>query len=185
VKGAVPGALVPPQPNLGPEPWPDESLVPAFGVAASAVTSLLLGWILWRLFRRRRARRAQGALAGGQEADGTPKGQFLALAATVREALIRQYGTEWRAKTTEELSEDGQLEQALGREPVQELVRFLNQVDLLKFAPERSNHQDRRLERELGTWKPLVADLVVRIQAKPDGRVKGRNPDKQARSSSN
>jgi len=185
VTEAVPRGLVPPRPNLGPEPWPADQ--PILGVVVAAVTmaSLVLAWFLWRLFRRGRARSARTGLVRGNAPDPTPRGQFLALSDSIRETLIRKFGTAWRAKTTEELSADAQLEHALGPEPLQELIRFLDQVDHLKFAPERSNHHDLLLGRELGTWRPRVADLLEKIQAKPDGRVKIKNPNSGTHGSQN
>jgi len=136
---------------------------------------LVLAWIFWSLIRRGRARSRRSTLAPRNGPDPTPRGQFVALSDSIREALIRQFGTAWRAKTTEELSADAQLEHALGREPLQELIRFLDQVDRLKFAPERSNRHDESLQQELATWKPRVADLLTQIQAKPDGRFRLKN----------
>ncbi len=168
---AVPRGLVPPRPNLGPEPWPGDQPVVEVLLAAGALASLVLAWVCWRLIRRRRARSERSSLAPRNQPDATPRGQFVALSDSIREALIRQFGTAWRAKTTEELSADAQLAHALGREPLQELIRFLDQVDHLKFAPERSNHHDLSLQQELAGWKPRVADLMKKIQAKPDGRL--------------
>jgi len=175
VNDAVPRALVPPRPNLGPEPrLGDQPVVEAL-LAAGALASLVLGWFCWRLVRRRRARPGPSSLAPRKPPDATPRGQFVALSDSIREALIRQFGTAWRAKTTEELSADAQLAHALGREPLQELIRFLDQVDHLKFAPERSNHHDESLQQALATWTPQVADLLKKIQAKRDGRFKMKN----------
>jgi len=172
VNDAVPRGLVPPRPNLGPEPWPGDLPVAAVLLAAGALISLVLAWFCWRLIRRGRARSGRSSLAPRNQLDATPRGQFVALSDSIREALIRQFGTAWRAKTTEELSADAQLAHALGPEPLQELIRFLDQVDHLKFAPERSNHHDQSLEQELAAWTPRVTGLLKKIQAKPDGRFK-------------
>ncbi|MFI5457230.1 MAG: hypothetical protein ACHRXM_17430 [Isosphaerales bacterium] len=169
---AVPRVLVPPRPNLGPEPWPGDQPIAWILGATGAVASLVLAWFFWSLIRRGRARSRRTTLASRNGPDPTPRGQFVALSDSIREVLIRQFGTAWRAKTTEELSADAQLEHALGREPLQELIRFLDQVDHLKFAPERSNHHDESLQQELATWQPRVADLLKTIQAKPDGRFR-------------
>jgi hypothetical protein len=158
--------------------------MPVLVAATVAITSLLLASLLWKRWRRRRARGAASNSVDGNQPDTTPRGQFLALSDSIREALIRQFGTEWRAKTTEELSEDAQLEHALGPEPLRELMRFLDQVDHLKFAPERSNHRQDSLQQDLGRWKPQISDLVAKIEANGDGRGKVRNSkSKTARSS--
>jgi len=172
VNEAVPRGLVPPRPNLGPEPWPGDQPIAGVLIAAGALAVLVLAWFFWRLIRRRRARSGTSSLVAPNQPDATPRGQLVALSDSIREALIGQFGTAWRAKTTEELSADTQLEHALGREPLQELIRFLDQVDHLKFAPERSNHHDGSLQWELAAWQPRVANLVKKIQAKPDGRFR-------------
>jgi hypothetical protein len=81
--------------------------------------------------------------------------------------LSIQLGTSWRAKTIEELSAEDQLGQLLGESDREELIRFLDQVDRLKFAPERSNNRDESLRQELDNWEPRVAALRSKIQAKP------------------
>jgi hypothetical protein len=92
----------------------------------------------------------------------------------MRDVLTKQFGTAWRAKTTEELAAEPRLAEVLGHDQLRELIRFLDQVDQLKFAPERSNHHHESLERELAAWEPQLADLKKTIQAKPDARQKNR-----------
>ncbi len=46
-----------------------------------------------------------------------------------------QFGVSCRAKTTEELSADERLAELLGADAFQELMQFLDRIDLLKFAP--------------------------------------------------
>ena len=53
-----------------------------------------------------------------------------------------------------------------------ELIRFLDQVDRLKFAPERSNHQPEGLQEALTAWAPRVETLRARIRTKPRERAK-------------
>ncbi len=108
------------------------------------------------------------------EADATPRGQFVALSQSIRQALTTQFGTSWRAKTTEELSTDSQLVQVLGKEPLKELIRFLDQVDRLKFAAEPPSHHLESLDDRLAAWKPRVANLVEKLQAKPNGRTQSK-----------
>jgi len=177
VNEAAPRGLVPPRPNLGPEPWADDQSIVGILAATAALASLMLAWLLWWLIRRGGVRSGRSSLAPRNQPDATPRGHLVALADSIREALIGQFGTAWRAKTTEELSADQELEHALGREPFQELIRFLDQVDHLKFAPERSNRHDESIQQELATWKPRVAELLKKIQAKRDGRSKMKSAE--------
>jgi len=153
----------------------------AAGILASFV--LLLIVVSWILFRRARGRPKGAVAVSVGEHDDTPRGHFVALSQSIREALTTQFGTSWRAKTTEELSADSQLEQVLGKEPLQELIRFLDQVDRLKFAAEPPLHHLESLDDELATWKPKVADLVEKIRAKANGRVKSKVADNGASAS--
>jgi hypothetical protein len=170
VNETAPRGLVPPRPNLGPEPWADDQSGAAILTATGILALSVLAWLAWRLIVRGGARSRRGSLVPLHQPDATPRGQFVALSDSIREALIAQFGTTWRAKTTEELSADAGLEHTLGREASQELIRFLDQADHLKFAPERPSHGDESIRRDLATWQPRVADLLTKIRARPNGR---------------
>ena len=90
----------------------------------------------------------------------------------MRDVLADQFGAAWRAKTNEELSGETQLVDLLGHDHLQELIRFLDDIDRLKFAPNRSNHQQESLEEQLAAWEPRLADLGKKIKAKPERRQK-------------
>src|SRR5262249_11839414 len=99
-----------------------------------------------------------------------PRDRLAALAESVRNALTVQFGAASRAKTTEEWAVDQRLMQLLGEPEFQDLIRFLDQVDRVKFAPERAdNHQEAILEA-LGSWEPRVTTFQARIRIKPRGR---------------
>jgi hypothetical protein len=83
-------------------------------------------------------------------------------------------GTACRAKTTEELSTDNRLEQLLGEECRTELIRFLDQIDHLKFAPERSGNHQEALQEALTNWTPRVETLQAKIRARPQRRAQPR-----------
>jgi hypothetical protein len=172
VNGNEARGLVPPRPNLGPEPWREPDATPrlllAMGIAAVAV--VLLAW-LWR--RRRaalRARRAATAIAGLAAADPTPRDRLVGLSESIRDALTVQFGSSCRAKTTEELSTDDRLAQLLGEESFRELIQFLDRIDLLKFAPDRSGNHEEALGDLLSAWEPRVTTLSARIRVKPRAR---------------
>ncbi len=164
----APRGLVLPRPNLGPEPWYDTQSIPEILLVVLLVLGcVVLCWFFWSRLRRGRSRRKRGDLAPEDRPDATPRERLVALSNSIREALTVQYGTTWRAKTTEELSADAQLVQAVGPEGFEDLIRFLDQVDLIKFAPERSNQHHESLQNDLEIWEPRVADLNSRIRAKP------------------
>jgi hypothetical protein len=171
IKPDAPKGLVLPRPNLGPESWYE--IRPFSGVQIvllSIAGALLVGCILWLMLRPRRIRLRRGQRATQVAADATPRERLVALSNSIRDSLVTQFGIAWRAKTTEELSADGQLIQAIGPERVEELIRFLDQVDRIKFAPERPvRHRDSLLS-DLEVWEPKVADFQALIRAKPDVR---------------
>jgi uncharacterized protein (TIGR03382 family) len=145
-------------------------LLLAIGIGIAAVAVLLLAW-LWR--RRRtalRSSRSAMALNGLAVADPTPRDRLVGLSESIRDALTAQFGTACRAKTTEELSADDRLAQLLGDEDFRELIRFLDRIDLVKFAPERRGNHDEALGELISAWEPRVATLGARIRVKPRGR---------------
>jgi hypothetical protein len=179
VNGEKARGLVPPQPNLGPEPWPepDGASRLLLGLGIATVALLLAAWAWWRRVRRV-ARRSTSLSGGAPAADPTPRDQLVGLSETIRDALTAQFGVSCRAKTTPELSADDRLAELLGAEGFQELMQFLDRIDLLKFAPERSDQRNEELGEALKAWEPRVAALAARIRVKP--RTRARN--KAARS---
>ena len=162
-------SLIPPRPNLGPEPWPKPRSPELYWLAASIPTLALIGWVFWKLVRRRVTRSGTGATAADQ-VDPTPRGRLVALANSTKIALATQFGPTWRAKTTEELAADPVLAELLGPEPLGELIEFLDGIDRLKFAPERPNNNRRSFQEDLAKWDPRIAEVIIRIKARANGR---------------
>jgi hypothetical protein len=50
------------------------------------------------------------------------------------------------------------------------LIRFLDQVDRVKFAPERADNHHEAIQEALSTWEPRVATLQSQLRLKPQGR---------------
>ena len=90
--------FIPPQPNLGPEPWPEDQPATALFIALGAVACLFLGWFAWRMSRRMRAQTNPGSLAARDQPDDTPRGRLLALSHSMRESLAVQFGAPWRSQ---------------------------------------------------------------------------------------
>jgi hypothetical protein len=166
----VPG-LVPPRPNPGPEPWPEPAPAPWLPAAllAVVVVGLLGAWGWWRR-RRRRDRSRGGAASGPSPADRTPRERLVDLSVAVREALTARFGSSFRARTTEEVSADERLGPLLGEERFRELIRFLDRVDRIKFAPERPGDLDEDQAQALRTWEPIITAMTERIRAGPRRR---------------
>jgi len=140
-----------------------------YWLAAGIPALAIIGWVIWRVARRRVARSVSGATAADQ-VDPTPRGRLVALANTTKNALAAQFGPTWRAKTTEELAADPVLAEVLGPEPLGELIEFLDGIDRLKFAPERPNGNRRSFQDDLAKWEPRIADVLTRIKARANGR---------------
>lgn len=180
----APTRLVPPRPNLGPEPWAGSvQLVPLIALIGGLV--FLFGCALFlRRALRRPKRSTGGSLPAADPGEVSPRDELLTLSASIRNALTQELGTAWRAKTTEEVSADARLEELIGAEHLQELGRFLDYVDHLKFAPESSNHHEEVLEQALLSWRPRVSILTTEIQTKPKGRLNSHGslaaPDRRA-----
>lgn len=128
--------LVPPRPNLGPEPMPeDRSLTPR--PLAWLPAAGIIGVVLWLWLRRRLRRRGDVRHAGPRRpaaAPATLRDQTIARSRAVRAALAARFGPSWSAKTTEEIAAEPALAEGLGAEPAARLVAFLAEADRAKFA---------------------------------------------------
>ena len=157
--------LVPPRPNLGPEPWSEErsSLWPLLGVGL--VLAALLAGAVWIISRRRRRRRAVSTPQPVASLD-TPDAQLLSLAVQARETLVTRFGPSLRARTTEEISNDAVVKEALGDDHFQSLIRLLSTADHWKFASAPENGQTESLLEELPHWSAWQSTLLSRPPAK-------------------
>ena len=136
------GLLVPPRPNLGPEPWaetrPWGADLPVLGVVmALAIAVTGAGWGLRRLRARgRHASRTSGSTAAPMSDPPSRRERLIALSRAVREALVVRFGPAWGSKTTEEIAREAGLAEAFGPEDAARLLRFLHEADRAKFADE-------------------------------------------------
>jgi hypothetical protein len=127
--------LVPPRPNLGPEPLPRRldvlELTLIVGAAATGLVGLILASRRVRRDHRREAEPGRPRLPEGPFA--TRREQMAGWSKAVREALSRRHGEHWRARTTEEIAADPALAGSLGPEAAARLVAFLVESDRAKF----------------------------------------------------
>ena len=151
--------LIPPRPNLGPEPWSEGDPSSLWLAVTTVATGLLMGYLGLRLVRRRRRKIAVRRRPDPSRSDDTPRGQLVAQSSSLRDALAHHFGLAWRAKTIEELASEPQLAAVLDTDELRDMIRFLDEVDRLKFAPERSDQHHERLAHHLQSWQPRLAEL--------------------------
>jgi hypothetical protein len=173
VNEPVAQSLVPPRPNLGPEPWTEGPSLGRAWLVVPALIALVVAWLAWRIVRARRLRSPQAPISP-EPLDQSPRGRLVALSSSAKTALATRFGPAWRAKTTEELAVESALQELLGPELLHELIEFLDRTDRLKFAPQRPNHAGQSFEKELAEWNPRVAGLIDKIGARSNGRLDKR-----------
>ncbi len=157
--------LVPPRPNLGPEPWSEERMSPWPLLAVGLVLAALLAGLIWLIRRRRRKRRAVSSPQPVTSLD-TPDAQLLSLAVQARETLATRFGPSLRARTTEEISSDAVVKEALGNDHFASLIRLLSTADHWKFASPPENGRTESLLEELPQWSAWQGTLPSRPPGK-------------------
>ncbi|AMV39945.1 hypothetical protein [Planctomyces sp. SH-PL62] len=163
--------LVPPRPNLGPEPWRDENAPtsPLAWIATATVAALLVAWIM----RRRRRGAGSIATASSAEVDDSPEGRLVALGDRLRAVLASRLGPSLRARTTEEIAGDPRLAERLDGEDLDRLVAILGAGDRVKFA--RRGVAEGLLER-LPEWTAWAGSLDGRLASTPGSGGKRQPP---------
>ncbi len=138
-------------------PWPL--------LAVGLVLAALRAGLIWMIRRRRRKRRAVSSPQPVTSLD-TPDAQLLSLAVQARETLVTRFGPSLRARTTEEISNDAVVKEALGDDHFQSLIRLLSTADHWKFASAPENGQTESLLEELPHWSAWQSTLLSRPPAK-------------------
>jgi len=161
-------ALVPPRPNPGPEPFAEPRPTWGWLAGLSFTVGLLAFWALNR--RRQRARRT---LERPSEtiAPGLPQEPLVALAESVRAALVARFGASWRAKTTEEIASDAAPADAFGVETAERLVTLLREADRAKFAATDAAGSGSQRD-DVDAWMPWVAEFLA--EAGATSRISGK-----------
>ena len=79
---------------------------------------------------------------------------------------MTRFGPSLRARTTEEISNDAVVKEALGDDHFQSLIRLLSTADHLKFASAPENGQTESLLEELPHWPAWQSTLLSRPKSK-------------------
>ncbi len=168
--------LVPPRPNLGPEPLPPSRLSTGPLVLGGLALAFLIAIALVARRRRRpRRSRTTATQAPPRARNGdpsSPRDRMIDWSDAVREALVARFGPAWRAKTTEEIAVEDALVPALGDEQAALLVRFLAAADRLKFAQEGEPAREPAAH-SVEDWEPWVAAFVI-PEAGASSKTKGK-----------
>jgi hypothetical protein len=160
-------ALVPPRPNLGPEPWSETRIDRELPLEIGLALALVLAGVFWIVRRSRAGRRRMSPAEPQLSAhDNSPGAMLLSLAASVREGLADRFGPALRARTTEEIAADAAIREALGEVNLEPLTDLLVAADRWKFASEPGNGREESLLDDLSNWeawhKTFLAELAVR-----------------------
>jgi hypothetical protein len=158
-------SLVPPRPNLGPEPWPEPDRWPGAVWWGPGLALLVVYWI------GRRRRKAKPVISGEiqaepVESDGSPRQRLIAASEVVRSALIGAFGPAWGSKTTEEIGADRTLLEFIEPDEVARLLGFLKGADRAKFASGEPDWPD--------DWEAWVASFVEGLGAGASSRSIGK-----------
>jgi hypothetical protein len=163
-------ALVPPRPNLGPEPMAETNRP---GWVTWVTVAVVLALLVVATRRRRTRQKPVVADTTSHEATESsdlvsPRERLIAQADLIRSVLVARFGESWRAKTTEEIAAMPDLFDALDPESAARLIAFLRESDRAKFAAELiANHQG-----EVDAWDGWVTDFVA--AAGPRSTIKGK-----------
>ncbi len=150
--------LVPPRPNLGPEPWPEQPANASWAGWTAGVAAILVLIVL-----RRRSRMRKPAIEGTADIPTTSETEvdsshrLIATSERLREAMIQAFGTNWRSKTTEEIGREPGLPAKLEPAQVDRLIAFLKLADRLKFAAIAIDSTE-----EWEEWASSIIDQIVR-----------------------
>ncbi len=164
--------LIPPRPNLDPEPW-GNSPPASFGLWPGVVVLGLFALVVWRAWRKRASGERN---VPGDPLDGppfelpSPGLRWRAASERVRSSLIAAFGPAWASKTSEEIAADPTLEDRLEPGTRVRLLAFLEAADHAKFAGEEPV--------DIETWEVWAEGFPSTIRppaaVTPTGRRSGR-----------
>jgi hypothetical protein len=150
-------------------------------VLGSLAAILLIGWLTWRLLRKKMIppltpiERARQELAAARAmlASGEDKAFAIAVSDAVRHYLENAYNMPAPERTTEEFLQEAARHAWLQGELTVRLRRFLEFCDLTKFAGQQCGATER--EQLLGAASEFV-EAAERLRAPPAPAAKGAPP---------
>ena len=149
--GAV-SPILPPRPNLGPEPWPVSDHSSPWWLLSAAPVVLLVIW--WSRRRRQVAQASNEQVPRVNSPVVTASENLIHLVDDVREAMSRLLGSTWEAMTTEEIAIELPRIEEINQNLCDRTIVYLVAADRAKFAGGEIS-ADRFAEAEL--W---AADLL-------------------------
>ncbi len=124
-------SLVPPRPNLGPEPLTGPGHDWTWVVVL--ILAVLLGMIILARFGRGRGSKSR-SLKPPETILKPDVAPIVRLAEIARESLVLRLGPAWKARTAEEFAADKTLVETIGAEDAGRLVALLIEADRVKFS---------------------------------------------------
>lgn len=129
--------IVPPRPNLGPEPWDDRSSTDLFVIIAFALFIINVLLFFYKLLMElRTSARSKSSSLTASPANDDPQAVWVAWSNRVRAALDREFGAGHSARTTEEIEDDSAIKTGMNADRRDRLIAFLRAADHAKFGGE-------------------------------------------------
>lgn len=156
--------IVPPRPNLGPEPWDDHAAVDWIIAIIFVIFIMNFFFYCYQMFLDlKNVRRLKRESAADESANDDPKAVWVAWSNRVRAALDLEFGASHSARTTEEIEADPAIKSGLSAERRDRLIAFLREADLAKFAGESI-----ALDAEtISAWETWVVEFCRDSQSPP------------------
>lgn len=130
--------MVPPRPNLGPEPLTEPGSAWRWIAILTCLVVLGIGLAVRTWGKWPRTARIPGPIEKPPTRNLAP---IVVLAEIARDSLVVRFGASWRAKTTEEIADDNVLAETIGAEDAGRLVALLIEADRVKFSVETASDQ--------------------------------------------
>ncbi len=177
--------LVPPRPNLGPEPWSGDGGAASLLLLPAIVALGLLAF--WRRARRRGRRGLVSSPSPASPVDESPEARLLKLCEQLRGTLSARFGPELHARTTEEIAGDPAIRDLLGADLFQRMTEFLHTGDRLKFAGRDAVDGVVGQLEAYAAWASALEALPRRVNGStrrsPGDRTERRSPRTRPRRS--